>query len=379
MELKSTKEVEVVVQKQNNNLQPGLIKILENILSHLGQNSDYHTGRFPLVNDIYASYLSKYLHEVIDFFELIRQRNITYRSISSFDITPNLIGTYSLYDDQVEQIFKNSIWPIISKNCKPSSHPVAQLVGAQQGSGKSTLINSINRNQNYIYINGDNYRIYHPEIDRILEIEGDNMPEATNKFILKIVELVILCCIENRIDVVLEGTFGKLSTIVNRLQTFKSAGYTTALDLLSVPPLLSKLGIFQRLITKLESGERSRYSLMTNHDISYNNIPSNLDSILSNRTDLVDVLVIFNRSGDILQCMVPNGINYPPNFVNYAIESIRKSENSQVVLEIVLKIVFDFEAKLKKYNRVLPHTELIYFILDLMSELKQKNNNKFKI
>ena len=76
-----------------------------------------------------------------------------------------------MHRSDVEMIFETEKEFLI-KDCLISSNPVAILLGGQPAAGKSNLAviaEEEHQNDTFLIINGDEYRIYHPEHDSLIK------------------------------------------------------------------------------------------------------------------------------------------------------------------------------------------------------------------
>ena len=71
----------------------------------------------------------------------------------------------------VEAIFELKKADLI-RDAKTSSNPIAILLGGQPASGKSTLAivaEKEHKNETFLVINGDDFRIYHPQHEELVK------------------------------------------------------------------------------------------------------------------------------------------------------------------------------------------------------------------
>lgn len=79
-----------------------------------------------------------------------------------------ILDKYFYVDDEVINSVVNEIFNDFVNDCMPISKPNCLIVGGQPGCGKSCYCNNfLESNSNYIYVNLDNYRVFHPYYDEI--------------------------------------------------------------------------------------------------------------------------------------------------------------------------------------------------------------------
>lgn len=106
-----------------------------------------------------------------------------------------------------------------------SEHPVLVLLGGPPGAGKSTAGQAIeHRLPGMTVLSGDDYRALHPDYEQLL-LDPFAMPNATAAFTGIFVRYGIEYALDNRLDLVLEGTFVNSEVTLRTAQRFHDAGY----------------------------------------------------------------------------------------------------------------------------------------------------------
>lgn len=125
----------------------------------------------------------------------------------------------------------HQIWNDLLENRNVTSQekPLGVVLGGIPGSGKSILIKKIDNqlNKNIIPINGDDFRIYHPNFKNIYAEHKGDFPKYTSDFSNKMVERVIEEAIKNKFNVIVEGTFRNPQVPIGTLSKFIEHGYDT--------------------------------------------------------------------------------------------------------------------------------------------------------
>ena len=123
-------------------------------------------------------------------------------------------------DNKLNVAFATSVQ---SNDIKSTSTPKAFVLGGQPGAGKSTLISEIveELNNNVVIINGDEYRKLHPHYKELQKEYGKDAPQHTAKFAGMMTEAVLNKAIENKYNIVIEGTFRTAETPIKTLELFK--------------------------------------------------------------------------------------------------------------------------------------------------------------
>lgn len=125
----------------------------------------------------------------------------------------------------------HQIWNDLLENRNVTSQekPLGVVLGGIPGSGKSILIEKIDNqlNKNVIPVNGDDFRIYHPDFKNIYAEHKGDFPKYTSDFSNKMVERVIEEAIKNKFNVIVEGTFRNPQVPIGTLSKFIEHGYDT--------------------------------------------------------------------------------------------------------------------------------------------------------
>ena len=131
----------------------------------------------------------------------------------------------------------NEVWKDIIENAQPNqSIPIGIVTGGLPGSGKSSFILEAQEklNRNIIAINGDEFRVYHPRFEKIVNLAKGDFPTYTGSFSGKMVEKVIEEAIKQRYNIIVEGTFRTADTPIKTLQSMKDNGYKTIVKIKAV-------------------------------------------------------------------------------------------------------------------------------------------------
>lgn len=123
-----------------------------------------------------------------------------------------------------------SIWRRLTKRELTSQEkPIGFVLGGQPGAGKSLLIKRalLQTDFNALVINGDDFRFHHPDFQAIYATCGDDFVSHTAQFSGEMVERVLKKAIENKLNIVIEGTFRNADTPMQTLKRLKEAGYRT--------------------------------------------------------------------------------------------------------------------------------------------------------
>ena len=102
------------------------------------------------------------------------------------------------------------------------------VLGGQPGVGKSYLAKFIAEEfgWKYAYINGDDYRPYHPDFDEFQK-DPATSPLKTQKFASTVVGRLIDHFVREKVNIVIEGTFRTAEVPIETLKFLSNNGYRT--------------------------------------------------------------------------------------------------------------------------------------------------------
>lgn len=124
--------------------------------------------------------------------------------------------------------FQDIIHSLTLNKALKKNHAVIFL-GGQPGAGKSTFTNMDYSFSDYIVIDGDQYRQFHPEYESILEKGIDKVSEFTQPFVNQVVEDLIIELSQEGYNLLIEGTLRDASVPIATSKLLKEKGYTTEL------------------------------------------------------------------------------------------------------------------------------------------------------
>ena len=226
-----------------------------------------------------------------------------------------VVKKYSLNPKEIAEITKTVIGVLASDKIA-SDNPLAIIVGGQSGSGKTALINYttfISSNREFITIDNDFFRGFHPAVT---EIKG-NYPglytKATDQLGLGITSNVISYLMGNdiklddgtvfknphhlRYDLIFHQTLKNNRIADDAMVKLKNAGYTVGVRAFAVSYLESKMSQIERCKAQFESTGSCRHVPPEEHLTAIAGLPKTVGYIEENsRADFVE---IFRRGEDI--------------------------------------------------------------------------------
>lgn len=195
--------------------------------------------------------------------------------------------SYILTPEKNRKIFITRIIPTYFINAAHMKAPQLHVVGAQPGSGKTTIIRKItddlkNRFGEYAVVSivGDKFRAFHPHHQELLEIDASRAAFYTDADSGRWVEQAIALTAQQGNCVVIEGTLRNPETTIRTASQYLNHDYSAHLHVLAVHEFESRLRIFQRYFDQVERKGLGRYTLPEAHDRSYKVLPESIAAIM---------------------------------------------------------------------------------------------------
>ena len=111
---------------------------------------------------------------------------------------------------EADNIFEEKILDFY-KNIPSKDSPTGIILGGQPGSGKSAYARSIlMNNSDFVFINEDDLREYHPNYYYYLRRDDKNAADLTQQVVNYWIEKLIIFCIDKKLNLITEGTMRSL-------------------------------------------------------------------------------------------------------------------------------------------------------------------------
>lgn len=243
---------------------------------------------------------------------------------------------------------------------KKSKNPKVILIGGQPGAGKSGMLRILNKNNDFIFINGDEYRELHPRYKELEKEFGEDASKYTNQWASALVRKLLDELYTEKYNLIIEGTLRTLEVPKNQAEISKKCAYEVELCVLAVKPEISYLSVQRRYEKMLANGQVTRMSPREVQEEAANNIYNNLDELY--KLNLFDNIRLFDRN-------------------DKEIYNMKKSENLNPA--DVLKNEFTREWTEKEIkNYISSYTELIEILKNRKAPIEkieeaEKEKNRF--
>lgn len=191
----------------------------------------------------------------------------------------------------VELIFEQNK-DLLVKHYEPQEKPTAFLLGGQPASGKSSL----QSDPSVLGINGDLYRVFHPDFARLL-LDPQTYSKETQIFSNVFTERMIEEVSERRLNVSIEGTMRNKKVPESTAEYFHKKGYRVVVKCIAAPGLFTGINAYYRYAEEIAVNGYGRLADMDVHDEAVAEIPHTLDYLYDNKiVDEIQVYDLFGRN-----------------------------------------------------------------------------------
>lgn len=172
------------------------------------------------------------------------------------------------------------------------------ILGGQPGAGKSSFYEMRDELVDYIPINGDEYRRFHPNYNNIIKTDPEHYAERTQSFSNRIVETLISDLGSKGFNLVIEGTLRNPDVPIKTCEYLKGKGYEPELVVVACDAEKAWKSTIARAELLKSRGLAPRLVPIDIYDNTVNRIPDSIDRI--EEKDCFKDITIINREGDIL-------------------------------------------------------------------------------
>ncbi len=195
---------------------------------------------------------------------------------------PDLLSALSSFcEADVVSLVERESALLLSRNL-PQERPHAILLAGQPGAGKTELSSMLVSlfDSGAAFLNGDDYRRYHPNYRRLYTEFGSDYVQMTSAFSSAITERLIETLSDHRLNLVIEGTGRTVDVPRATAERLTGKGYTVEMAVIAARPEVSLVSTLRRFYRMNTQGTIPRATALTAHDAVVDALPFNLDSLL---------------------------------------------------------------------------------------------------
>lgn len=205
---------------------------------------------------------------------------------------------YPVKDIEFQQAFERIYNDVTANYNANIGYNCAIFVGGQPGVGKSTFYSRNPEFKNYIAINGDAYRKYHPHYDEIVSHDIENMAQRTQDFVNKCVETMIEKLSDKGYNIIIEGTLRNPYVPINTCKQLKEKGYTSRMYVVCCDAINSWKSTINRAKEQQARGENVRFVPIDKYNRIVNELPKSMELI--EKACCFDELTLLDRQNNVL-------------------------------------------------------------------------------
>ncbi len=211
-----------------------------------------------------------------------------------------------MYSDFTEDYISDKLfweqYDKIRENLTEGKSAVAEkctiILGGQPGAGKSSFYEMRDELADYIAINGDEFRRFHPNYRNIIKTDPEHYTERTQSFANKVVENLISDLGSKGYSLIIEGTLRNPNVPINTCEYLKGKGYSPELVVVACDAEKAWKSTISRAEIQKSRGIVPRLVPIDIYNYTVHQIPDSLDKI--EKKGCFASITIINREGDIL-------------------------------------------------------------------------------
>lgn len=183
--------------------------------------------------------------------------------------------------DEARSIFEQWIVPteLDPFGSTSTARPQAVVVGGQPGSGKTRALRKCAAQPEFVVVNGDDLRPFHPGYADLMRRFPELMPDVTAPAAGAWIQMSLAWAASHRRNVAWETTFRSGDALLRDVTMFVDAGYDVTVTALAVPGEVSLLGTVQRLCAQVATAGAGRGVSIEGHDEPYGRTVPLLDRL----------------------------------------------------------------------------------------------------
>lgn len=173
--------------------------------------------------------------------------------------------------------------------------PRAILLAGQPGAGKTELSSMLSSEMagDVAFINGDDYRRYHPHRRQLYQKFGADSVGMISPFSNSVTEQLIAALARHRLNLIIEGTGRTVEVPKVTAERLTAEGYAVEMAVIATRPEISLISTLLRFYQMEERGTIPRATAISAHDSIVAVLPGNLDMLVS--LPCISRLSIWNR------------------------------------------------------------------------------------
>ena len=191
---------------------------------------------------------------------------------------------YKIEGFKIKNIFEREKTDLLS-GLKTQEKPIAFILGGQPASGKSGLAKAILRqfpDKDFLFVNGDIYREFHPEAGELIKYP-ERYSAETQIFSNFFTETLIQEAITYKYNIIVEGTMRNPEVPLRTALAFRENGFDTEAFAIAAPALFTELGFYLRYQEEIDFQGYGRLADKSSHDKAVEGLLCSLDRLYTEK------------------------------------------------------------------------------------------------
>lgn len=264
-------------------------------------------------------------------------------------------------------------------NAVPQEKPIAVFIVGQPGAGKSTIINSLENKDQFIFIDADQYRNLYDDVNNLKNKDIYEYLNQSGKVSGKTVEYLIDDFSNQKYNLLIEGTLRNPDVPVHTAELLNNKGYTSNMNVMAVKPEESKLSTIERYLTleeqkiNIDKDTLARPVDPKIHDTIAKNLPENLKKVAE--SNQFNTMSIYTRNdGKIFEQTKPDPAELVKTY-KAAIKLDRTDKEKSMLADTLKRINFkmDLVYSQKETQPVVDKKEIKRMLRDISNEIDSKD------
>ena len=198
---------------------------------------------------------------------------------------------------KIEDIFEREKTDLLS-GLKSQENPIAFILGGQPASGKSGLAKVILRqfpDKDFLFVNGDIYREFHPKANELIKYT-DSYSAETQIFSNFFTEALIQEAIIHKYNIIVEGTMRNPEVPLRTALAFRENGFDVEAFVIAAPALFTELGFYLRYQEEKDFQGYGRLADKNSHDRAVESLLHSLDHLYNKKA--VDKIHLYDYQAE---------------------------------------------------------------------------------
>lgn len=198
---------------------------------------------------------------------------------------------------KIKNIFEREKTDLLS-GLKTQEKPIAFILGGQPASGKSGLAKAILRqfpDKDFLFVNGDIYREFHPEAGELIKYP-ERYSVETQIFSNFFTEALIQEAITYKYNIIVEGTMRNPEVPLRTALAFRENGFNTEAFAIAAPALFTELGFYLRYQEEIDFQGYGRLADKSSHDKAVEGLLCSLDRLYTEKA--VDKIHLYSYQAE---------------------------------------------------------------------------------